>query len=84
MRVLMVMVGDPFETGFESDGCRSTHNGPAIAFVTPSPENFLAGRAFDAWSGVQENMSVSFVSSQLAAIVHRSKRGAERGLELSD
>jgi hypothetical protein len=42
----MVMVGDPFETGFESDGCRSTHNGPAIAFVTLSPEKFFGATGF--------------------------------------
>jgi hypothetical protein len=42
----MVMVDDPFETGFESDGCRSIHNGPAIAFVTPPPENFFGAMGF--------------------------------------
>jgi hypothetical protein len=42
----MVMVGDPFETGFESDGCRSIQNGPAIAFVTPRPEKFFGVTGF--------------------------------------
>jgi hypothetical protein len=42
----MVMVVDPFETSFESDGCRSIHNGPAIAFVTPPPEKFFCLTGF--------------------------------------
>jgi hypothetical protein len=36
-------VGHPFETGFESDVCRSTHNGLAIAFVTAAMKKFRQG-----------------------------------------
>jgi hypothetical protein len=42
----MVMVDDPFETGSESDGCRSIHNGPAIAFVTAPPEKIFGATGF--------------------------------------
>jgi hypothetical protein len=42
----MVMVGDPFETGFESDGCRCIQNGPAIAFVTPPLEKISVVTGF--------------------------------------
>jgi hypothetical protein len=42
----MVMVVDPFETSFESDGCRSLHNGPAIAFVTSPPERIFGVTGF--------------------------------------
>jgi hypothetical protein len=30
----MVMAGDPFENGFESDGCRYVQDGRATGFVT--------------------------------------------------
>jgi hypothetical protein len=80
MRVLMVMVGDPFEIGFERDGCRSIQNGLAIPFVTPRREIFSAQRAFDAPSGVQDNMSVGFVSMLLPASVRCSKRGVRERL----
>jgi hypothetical protein len=56
------LVGDPFETGFESDGCRSIHDAPAIPFVTRCLKNFSAQRAFDAPSGIQENMSAGHFS----------------------
>jgi hypothetical protein len=42
----MVMVGDPFETGFERDGCRSIQNGLAIPFVTPRREKFFCATGF--------------------------------------
>jgi hypothetical protein len=42
----MVMVGDPSENGFASDGCRSIHNGPAFAFVTPPPEKIFGVTGF--------------------------------------
>jgi hypothetical protein len=35
------LVGRPFETGFESDGCRYLHNDPAISIVTAA-QNFFA------------------------------------------
>jgi hypothetical protein len=42
----MVMVGDPFEAGYESDGCRSVHIGPAIPFVTLRPEKSFGVTGF--------------------------------------
>jgi hypothetical protein len=42
----MVMVGDSFEAGFESDECRSLHNGPTIPFVTPRAEKFFGVTGF--------------------------------------
>jgi hypothetical protein len=84
------LLGDPFETGFESDVCRYLHNGPAIRFVTGGLKNFSAG-AFSIRPGVRHEgrtktpQSVLFRPNLSASVAPQQKRRwLQCGLELSD
>jgi len=52
------MVGDPFENGFESDGCRYVQDGRTIGFVTGCLKIFPR-RAFEASLGLRMNAGLN-------------------------